>query len=1244
MATKAEVEILLKRKNELVKGLEEVASTFKKVEGKIDALAGKKIDLDISLIEAKVKRLKDIKIELDAKSIEKAEKSIKRLADGATRDIKKLAKDIEKAKPFEALPKGLAKAQKKLDAGFKRLNTRFKQAVAKLKAERAFDPLSKSAKKAERDVAAAARSIINFAQKVPPALQRAGTGFSKVADGAAKARAQLDKFDKSKKGVDALTGSVKRLIAAFLSFQAAKIAIRNVVELGKASASAAVDLVRLTNILETTPGLAGKAADILGRLAEKAERFGVSLEPLQRNFALFAATAARAGLTLEETESIYQTVITASAALGLASEDVDSVIRQLIQGLAKNKLEWQDIRIIMERIPGIAEDIRKGLGLDKEAFDDLRKKGLIPAKEAFLAMGLAIEESFGPGARKNAESILGSIGRMETAVLKLKRRIGLELLPELEAWLTLIVRIASESETAAERSGNAITRLSAKIREGVETVFAALAGNRDALVFETKAAIATLLQDILAGVIKSGEQITSFFGLFENVASRGIADVEERFRAWSDGVIQGFEDQAESARQSFKEQSSDYKASIEERADADAKRLEGLKIQRDKAREDLLRGLKDDEAAEKASLAKRLDTFAKFFSDQRALELGGGGGAQDVTFSATGIAGVAEEIARLQETIARLGPQLVRTNEELNEIAAAKTRLQELTGGFDSTTSAVAQVADATKRASDFLSGLVDILEPQGKDGGAFGQFSGAAQRALILIGEELARMVERGRVSQAELKPIMAAVGQLFRDAGISVGELGSEAEQAAQKLRGLALAQVEANQAATGLGASAEEAGGRILVLEGAGERGRTVFTQWKDAAIETAKEIDKLTGSTTVFSSETDRAGAAVRIVAGEMPKVADASTIAGGALDFLFKRTIVTKDGLVLTGQAARDYSKAAEELAKTTGKLSERTGLARVKISNLEPALKKAAGASTIAGGALTEFFKVTETGADGVSRVVSLAERLARSSKDVATEAPKAATGVDQLATSAAAAGPALDAAAAPAQKVADAVKEVSTSAKEAAAALPAVATQVTAIATAAEQATSGDALKTFFEELSKPVPDLEKLVPLLKAIQETIEKILEDAENSDSAEKLVRFFSDLTSEQITSGTKTLGENLAVISTNLKLVGRDAAGAKEKLAQLRTGIRSLLKTLRTYIEFAKSELPAAVSVIVVEFAKINEAIQRQLEELELLRLSFDETLAAHGLMVAGILGGNEAMIESYAAVVRARDGALNDGT
>ncbi len=1194
MATKAEVEILLKRKDVLVKGLEEVVKTFTKVEGKIDTLAGKKINLDITLLEAKLKRLKDIKIELDTKSLQKAEKDIKRLADGATRDVKKLAKDIEKAKPFEALPKDLEKAQKKLDAGFKRLNTRFKQAVAKLKvvrADAAFNPLSKAAKRAERDVANAAKAIISFAQKVPPALQRTGTSFSKVADGAAKARAQLDKLEKSGKGVDRLTGSVQKLVAAFLSFQAARVVIRNVAELGKASASAAVDLVRLTNILETTPGLAGKAADILGRLAEKAERFGVSLEPLQRNFALFAATAARAGLTLEETESIYQTVITASAALGLASEDVDSVIRQLIQGLAKNKLEWQDIRIIMERIPGIAEDIRKGLGLDKEAFDDLRKKGLIPAKEAFLAMGLAIEESFGPGARKNAESILGSIGRMETAVLKLKRKIGNQLLPELEAWLKLIVRIAGESETAAEASGNAITRLSAKIREGVETIFAALAGQRDALVFETKAAIATLLQDILAGVIKSGEQITSFFGLFENVASRGIASVEERFRGWSDGVIQGLEDQAESARQSFKEQSSDYKASIEERADADAKRLEGLKIQRDKAREDLKRSLADDEAAEKASLDRRLGNFAKFFSDQRALEAGGG--TRDVSVTGAGLSQVSkdlERIAELERIIATFDLLVAPTNEQINEVIAAKDELFELTTGLQAATVAAAQfgavapaaitkVGDATQRASEFLVGLVNILDPQGKDDGAFGQFSGAAQRALRLIGEELLRMVQRGQVTLAELGPIMAAVGQLFRDAGLPVGELGSEAEQAAQKLRGLAMAQAELAQTAAAAGASAEEAGGKILVLKGAGEDGITVLTQFKGAAVETAKKLG-------IFADEAQRGGGAVRQLAGESE----------GAISKLTN-----------LGQAEKDAGDAA---AQATGPVEVLTGAA--------------------------------QKGVPLFTNLAKAEEDTAKATGDLAAKAPAAAAGLDQVATSAAAASPALQTVAEPVKKVAAAVKEVATSAQEAATALPVVEAQISAVAAAAETAVSGGQLLAFFEELSKPVPDLEKLVPLLEDTQKALEKILEDAERSDDLEKMVRFFTDLTAEQIITGTETLSVNLEAISTNLKIVGADAEAARTKLNQFRQGIKRLLTQLKTFLAFAQNELPEAVFVIVKEFAKINDAIERQLEQLELLRQSFEKTLIAHGVMVQAILERNEELIQSYGKIVAARDGALED--
>lgn len=94
-----------------------------------------------------------------------------------------------------------------------------------------------------------------------------------------------------------------------------------------------------------------------------AQSTGAVWEDVSDVFIRTSSAVKTLGYTQRDVLKVTETLTKAIAVAGATSAEASRAMAQLVQGLTKNKLEWQDLRSVIEQIPYLAEQLAEGLGL-----------------------------------------------------------------------------------------------------------------------------------------------------------------------------------------------------------------------------------------------------------------------------------------------------------------------------------------------------------------------------------------------------------------------------------------------------------------------------------------------------------------------------------------------------------------------------------------------------------------------------------------------------------------------------------------------------------------------------------------------------------------------------------------------------------------------------------------------------------------------------------------------------------------
>lgn len=228
----------------------------------------------------------------------------------------------------------------------------------------------------------------------------------------ARLRAQMGDYSGALSSLGAAVGQHK---VAILAAGAAMVAF------GKSCLDAQIEMERLEQSYKAVFG--AQASAQLKAVYEQANRVGLKFQETAE--AAKGFFAAGQGTALEkDLQSIFKAVTDSGAALQLSTDEVNGALVALGQMMSKGKVQAEELRgQLGERLPGAFQMAAKAMGMTTAELDKFMADGKLTAEDLLPKLAAALEEQYGEAALKAANTVQGSINRLETEWFRFKARV-----------------------------------------------------------------------------------------------------------------------------------------------------------------------------------------------------------------------------------------------------------------------------------------------------------------------------------------------------------------------------------------------------------------------------------------------------------------------------------------------------------------------------------------------------------------------------------------------------------------------------------------------------------------------------------------------------------------------------------------------------------------------------------------------------------------------------------------------------
>ena len=203
---------------------------------------------------------------------------------------------------------------------------------------------------------------------------------------AGQAVRQLTKINKSTKSISTGFRGIQRAAAAAFSVMSAFQGIKGIVE-------AEDQLTLLKGSFEALTGSASRAADLYSKVLGTVAETGASIKDAATTFQRLTIGLEELGATNDQIETVAQTFIKLGRVSGTSMFDTNAALVQFAQGLASGKLQGDELRSIMERLPLITKliqeewnKVNEGYKISRGDVKDLGRQGKLSAELIFNAL------------------------------------------------------------------------------------------------------------------------------------------------------------------------------------------------------------------------------------------------------------------------------------------------------------------------------------------------------------------------------------------------------------------------------------------------------------------------------------------------------------------------------------------------------------------------------------------------------------------------------------------------------------------------------------------------------------------------------------------------------------------------------------------------------------------------------------------------------------------------------------------
>ena len=239
-----------------------------------------------------------------------------------------------------------------------------------------------------------------------------------IIEAVAKGLNKLKGLEKGMKGIDAQTNKTAKSLSKLKGV--ANSAIGALGALGATAAvagfaKAGIDMQRTQKTLKILTEEYGEHKEVLKFVDEAANRFGLGQQRAAKGVSDLFGRLRPMGISLDGIKDVYLGINNAALRYNLSAADTEGVMLQLSQALGSGKLQGDEFRSVMERLPAVGQAIAESMGVSINELKKLSSDGELTTDKIVAAMQkLASADAPPPDAyklyRKEMENLATAIG------------------------------------------------------------------------------------------------------------------------------------------------------------------------------------------------------------------------------------------------------------------------------------------------------------------------------------------------------------------------------------------------------------------------------------------------------------------------------------------------------------------------------------------------------------------------------------------------------------------------------------------------------------------------------------------------------------------------------------------------------------------------------------------------------------------------------------------------------------------
>ena len=235
----------------------------------------------------------------------------------------------------------------------------------------------------------------------------------KITELAAVTGREIAVNERAKKSYSSTGDTIKRLIATYLSFEAAKAAIESTFRITK-------QLDGLNLAYEKTISNSAELAQTNLFLSKTADDFGLDVLALRKSYLKYNAAASASSLSTKEIQDIFKSTSKSISILGLSTEESNRAFTAFSQILSKGTVQSEEIKgQLGDVLPGALQILANSLNKTTAELLKMMENGEIMADEALPKFAAELEKAYGIENVDRIDNLAAAQGRYNTGLTEL---------------------------------------------------------------------------------------------------------------------------------------------------------------------------------------------------------------------------------------------------------------------------------------------------------------------------------------------------------------------------------------------------------------------------------------------------------------------------------------------------------------------------------------------------------------------------------------------------------------------------------------------------------------------------------------------------------------------------------------------------------------------------------------------------------------------------------------------------------